>query len=281
MITVALFALREAVRRRIFLVVVALTVTFLALHGVGNWQAFKAADDLGTPVPGVDPADAVGATLLGLAMFSTLFLGCVLAVFLTLGVVRGDAERGLLQPLLVRPLGRTRLLVARAGAAAAVSGAYVIVVFLSALILTGLIGGWWPDRIVAPALALALGVMILAALSVAGSVFLSGTVNGIAVFMLFGAGLVLGLLGQIGNWANSGTLTDIARIGGYVLPYEALYRMALSDITAETFGITRLVVNLGLLGGAQDAGPGLWAWAVAYLGLVMGGAAWAFGRRDL
>ena len=39
-------------------------------------------------------------------MFATLFLGAVLAVFLTLGAVRGDAERGLLQPLLVRPLGR-------------------------------------------------------------------------------------------------------------------------------------------------------------------------------
>ena len=39
-------------------------------------------------------------TILGLAMFATLFLGTILAVFLTLGAVRGDAERGLLQPLL-------------------------------------------------------------------------------------------------------------------------------------------------------------------------------------
>ena len=42
--------------------------------------------------------------MFGLAMFSTLFLGVVLAVFLTLGAVRGDAERGLLQPLVVRPV---------------------------------------------------------------------------------------------------------------------------------------------------------------------------------
>ena len=59
-----------------------------------------------------------GSTLLGLSMFTTLFLGAVLAVFLTLGAVRGDAERGLLQPLVVRPLGRTSLLLGRfAGAA--------------------------------------------------------------------------------------------------------------------------------------------------------------------
>ena len=46
-------------------------------------------------------------------MFATLFLGVVLAVFLTLGAVRGDAERGLLQPLIVRPVGRPTLLLAR------------------------------------------------------------------------------------------------------------------------------------------------------------------------
>lgn len=279
--TVAAFAMREAVRRRIFAVVLALTVAFLVLYAVGCWQAFGLADDVGTPVPGVDPTAAVGATIFGLAMFATLFLGCVLAVFLTLGVVRGDAERGLLQPLLVRPLTRAQLLLARAGAAAAVAAAYVVAVYCAATLLTGAIGGWWPDRLVTPALALALAVVILAALSVAGSAFLSGTVNGIAVFMLFGAGLVLGLLGQIAGLTMSATLDDIARIGGYVLPFEALYRLALSDITAETFGVTRLVVNLGLLGGAQDAGIGLWLWAVAYLGLVTAGAAWAFGRRDL
>ena len=37
--------------------------------------------------------------MLGLGMFAILFLATVLAVFLTLGAVRGDAERGLLQPL--------------------------------------------------------------------------------------------------------------------------------------------------------------------------------------
>ena len=46
-------------------------------------------------------------------MFATLFLGVVLAVFLTLGAVSGDAERGLLQPLVVRPIGRSTLLLAR------------------------------------------------------------------------------------------------------------------------------------------------------------------------
>ena len=67
-----------------------------------------------------------GATLLGLSMFATLFLGAILAVFLTLGAVRGDAERGLLQPLLVRPLPRATFLLGRFAAAAGVCVVYVI-----------------------------------------------------------------------------------------------------------------------------------------------------------
>ena len=83
-------------------------------------------------------------------MFATLFLGVVLAVFLTLGVVSGDAERGLLQPLVVRPVGRATLLLSRFLGAAGVCVAYVLVVYFTAMSITGLTGHWWPDRIVWP-----------------------------------------------------------------------------------------------------------------------------------
>ncbi|MGE5690299.1 MAG: ABC transporter permease, partial [Pseudomonadota bacterium] len=110
---IAAFALREALRRRVFVVVALLTAVFLGLYGLGTWQAFKTVDEFGTGFAGVEPRVVAGATLLGLACFATLFLGAILAVFLTLGVVRGDAERGLLQPLLVRPVSRRALLGAR------------------------------------------------------------------------------------------------------------------------------------------------------------------------
>ena len=53
-------------------------------------------------------------------------------MFLTLGAVRGDAERGLLQPSLVRPVRAAPLLLGRWLGAAAVCAAYVVAVFLAA-----------------------------------------------------------------------------------------------------------------------------------------------------
>ena len=78
--------------------------------------------------------------------------------------------------------------------------------------LTDALGGWWPDRTLGPLLSLALGVAIIAALSLAGSIVLAATANGIAVFMLFGAGLTAGLLGQIAEAINSDSLrADLRR----------------------------------------------------------------------
>jgi Cu-processing system permease protein len=278
---IAVFSLRESIRRRVFLVVGLLTVGFLALYGLGTWQLFKSVDEFEPAIEGVEARTVAGATILGLAMFATLFLGTILAVFLTLGAVRGDAERGLLQPVLVRPLRRRTVLGGRFVAAASVCGAYVIGVFLAATVITWAFSDWWPDRTVQPAVQLAVAVAVISALSLAGSVALASTANGIAVFMLFGAGLTAGLLGQIGEALGSRTLDRVSDVVSWMLPFEALYQAALSALTADTFGFTRLAINLGPFGGAESASPALWPWTVAYLALVGVVAAWAFARRDL
>ena len=132
-----------------------------------------------------------------------------------------------------------------------------------------------------PALQLAAAVAILAALSIGGSVVLASTANGIAVFMLFGAGLTAGLLGQIGEALGSTTLDRVATAVSWALPFEALYQAALSALTEDTVGFTRLAIDLGPFGGAESAGPLLWPFALAYMVAVGAGSAAAFARRDL
>jgi ABC-type transport system involved in multi-copper enzyme maturation permease subunit len=279
---IAGFALRESLRKRVFVVVALLTVAFLALYALGVWQISQEIDEIGV-VDGVQGDVVAGATLLGLSMFAILFLGAILAVFLTLGAVRGDAERGLLQPLIVRPLTRGTFLLGRYAAAATVCAAYVILVFGAAVVITNAFIGWWPDRLLVPALELGAGVAVIAALALGGSVVLSSTANGIAVFMLFGAGLVAGLLGQIAEpeALNSETLESVSRTASWVLPFEALYQSALSEITADTVGFTRFAINLGPFGGATSFGALLLPFTVAYVAAIGAAALWAFRRRDL
>ena len=278
--TIAGYGLREALRRKVFAVVLLLSAGFLVLFWLANHYVFRDVQHIQPPA-GIDPRPFAGAFMFGLAMFATLFLGVVLAVFLTLGTVRGDAERGLLQPLIVRPVSRHTLLLARWLGAIAVCTPYVVGVYAGAMLITGLTGHWWPDHVVVPGIELAGGVAIVAALSLLGSVFLTSTANGIAIFMIFGAGLVGGLIGSIGHALNSHTLEHAAKIAAWVVPFEALYQDGLREITANTTGLTGFLLQLGPFGGAYIHGAGVRIWAVAYLVVVGAVAALGFSRRDL
>jgi len=281
-LTIAGYGFREALRRKVFSVVVLLTAVFLVLFWLANHYVFTRLSTISPPADvNVDTRTFAGAFLLGLAMFATLFLGVVLAVFLTLGVVSGDAERGLLQPLVVRPIGRTTLLLSRFLGAAAVCSVYVLAVYGIALTIIDLTGHWTPPAKVAPGLELAGGVVIVIALSILGSVVLSSTANGIAVFMLFGAGLVAGLLGTIGHALNSHAILHASKVAAWALPFEALYQDGLRLISSNASGLTGFLLQLGPFGGAYVHGWGIRVWAAGYLCAALALALLAFSRRDL
>jgi Cu-processing system permease protein len=280
---IAFATIRECARRRVFGVVLVLTLAFLVLYALGNSVVFDHAlkGRTGSGAASVDLRTLAGSTLLGLAMFATLFLGAIVAVFLTMNVVRGDAELGLLQPVIVRPAGREAFIAGRFAAAAVVCTAYNLTVYLASVAITGLIGGWWPDSVLIPGIALAGAAVVVASLSLLGSVHLPTVSNGIAILMLFGGGLVAGLMGQIGYALNSGMLQRISKVTAWALPFEALYQAGLHALTSRTYGVTGVVVHLGPLGGAQAAGIGLVAWTIAYLAAAVAAAIVSLRHRDM
>ncbi len=271
-LVIARHILQESVRRRVFVIVLVLSLLFTGLFTLASAEAFRVSQA---------PPSAVGVTLDGLGMFATLFLGTVLAVFLTLGAVRGDADRGLLQPLVVRPLGRGEFLLGRFAGAGAVCAIYVGVIYAIVVLVVHQAGGVWPGHIVGPGLALMAGTVIIVALSLLGSVLLSATANGIAMFMLYGAGLVAGLLESIGAALSVQTLQTIARDIAIALPFEALYQAGLNSLGSNQTGIARVLVTLGPFGSSHPGSIGLYVWCVAYLAGVGALALWLFGRKDL
>jgi hypothetical protein len=99
--------------------------------------------------------------------------------------------------------------------------------------------------------------------------------------MIFGAGLMAGLLGEIGRSIHSARLEHISNVASYFLPFDALYQDALHRLTVDTTGFTKFVLTLGPFGGSHHAGGTMLAWSVVYLAIVGGGAVLAFSARDL
>lgn len=279
---IARYSIAEAVRRRVFAIILALTTAFLVLYALGSFAIFDELDDQGfIGADLIEEKALTGGTLVGLGMFVTFFLSVVLAVFMTMSTVRGDSEQGVLQPLVVRPLGRRSMLLGRLAAATFVAAGYAACVFGAIVLITQLAGDWTPDNVITPALGLMAAVAIIASLSVLGSVHLTTSANGIAIFMIFGAGLAAGLLNQIGEALDSDRLDQISDVASVLLPFEALYQGGLDQLTSDTRGVTEVAINLGPFGGAEPAGPGLLAWALAYAAAAIGLAVRGFDRRDL
>ena len=149
------------------------------------------------------------------------------------------------------------------------------------LLITLVLGDWTPDHVVGPGLALALAVAIIAALSIGASVFLTATAQGIAIFMIFGAGLTAGLLGQIGSAIGSDTIDSISQVATLALPFDALYQAGLDALISDTQGLTGVALQLGPFGGAEPGSPLLILWSVAYLAAALLISIRAFARRDL
>ena len=150
-----------------------------------------------------------GATIFGLSMFATLFLGVVLGVFLTLGVVRG--RRGARPaPAARRPAARARDAAPARHAssrAAAVCAVYVFVVYTAAVVITGLRAAGGPTGSSRPALELAGAVVDRrCALAARLGLPLVRRRTGSPSSCSSARGLVAGLLGSIGQALGSQTL---------------------------------------------------------------------------
>lgn len=279
--TVARLALRECLRRKVFLVVPLATVGFLGLYALGNHFAFQNIAEDARAGRFTDARVLAGATLLGLSMFMTLFLGSSLGIFLTFSTIRGDAEQGLLQPVVVRPVARSGLLYGRFLGTSIVCALYTTFLYVGAVAITWVTGGWHPTQLVLPGLALILAVEVVIALSLLGSTVATALPNGIGMFMIYGVGLLAGLLTQLGDVLNSPSLETTGRVTSWALPFEALYQAGLWHLTSSTTGVTRFVVQLGPLGGADDGSWMLVVWAFAYIAAVGALAVKLFYRRDL
>jgi ABC-2 type transport system permease protein len=162
-----------------------------------------------------------------------------------------------------------------------VCAVYVLILYAAVLGIVQIAGHRGPDRVLGPGLALVAGVVILVALSLLGSVLLSAVANGIAMFMVFGAGLVAGLLTTIGTALGSHPLQTIAHDLSLALPFEGLYQAGLHALAADQTGFTGVLINLGPFGSSRAGGLGLDLWALAYLGIVAAVATFGFSRRDL
>lgn len=275
--------LSELRHRRSLAVVTVITVGFLALYG---WGASEILSDLeqqnpGGGLPPEETARGAGFLLLGIGVFATFSLASVLAVFTTMNTIRGEAEQGLLQPLLVRPVARSAVIAGRIGAATAAGGVYAAIVISAASALTSAAGGSPPGNLLQVVLALTAAVALVAAFTVVASSFLGTAATGLTATMLISVGFFASLVRQIGEQTDSESVTLWAGRVTDLLGFNALYESALGSLTDGVGGLAGLALQLGPFGQQRDFTSSVLVLSAVELAVLVALATWRLRRLDL
>lgn len=284
---IAELSLREAVRKRLVVVLLLLTAAFIGFYLYGVWRLEGTLDQRAVDA-GLDGRSTTGAANIPVmyaalfGMYLVFFLGSLMAVLSTVGAVSADVENGVMQSVLARPIRRAELVLGRWLGFTVVNVGYVALV--SAALLGGiaaLTGFVPPDALPAVGLIL-LAVALLTALTVLGSTLFTTLANGIGVFVLYGAGFAGGILTAIGSFSDSPTLLTLGRVASVLMPTNSLWLGATYHLQPEVLRqLGEASRGANPLFSTEPIVPGMVLWAAAYAALAVGLAMWRFSRRDL
>jgi ABC-type transport system involved in multi-copper enzyme maturation permease subunit len=257
-LTITLLTFKEVIRRRIILVTSFLALVFLALFGTGVHYGYKEM------AGHVGPLETMFTQqFLALGLYFGSFIVAFLAIMAVVGAVSGEIESGTIYAIVPRPLKRSAIILGKLLGYGLMLCAFAALFYIAVILIIRFNTG-----LSVPVQPAALGLfclqpLILLAVSLFGTTFLSTLANGIAAFMLYAIGVIGGMMEQIGHLANSEVLIQIGIVSSLVMPADAIYRKIVYSLMA-TPGISTASM-LGPFGSMSEPS----AWMLLYTGLYI------------
>ncbi|MFC6592470.1 ABC transporter permease [Deinococcus lacus] len=282
-------SLREALRKRLVIVLLTLTAAFVGFYLYGVYKSELTLADRASGL-GFGQRSEMGSSVVAInvitifGLYLVYFLGSLMAVLSTVAAVSGDIENGVMQSIISRPVSRAELVLGRWLGFTVVNVGYVVLV--SAVMLLGiwLITGFVPPNPLPAVGLMALAVALLTAATVLGSTMFTTLANGIGVFVLYGFGASGGILDLVGRSFDIPTMVTLGRLANVLMPTNALWLGASDQLQGQAmrdlFGLVLARVPNPLFG-SEPIAPGMLVWAAALTVLSVLGAMWKFSRRDL
>lgn len=239
MITIMTMTWKELLRKRVLVLTLLMTTVFL----IAFWFV---ADTIGYRNMGVfnrnGDVDLIeqftrGAFILMLGFFFGGFVLAFLAIFSSFSTIAGEAEQGVMQALLTRPIARWKWFAGRWLGYVTLGIGYALVLFISILLVTSAHAGIPRDfaLLFRAFLLFASVVPIIISVSMLGSSFFSAIGNGVFMTMLYGAGWLGGMIekmsGSLGlDEKIMQPLNTITGLMSLAMPTDAIQRQMLAEL---------------------------------------------------
>jgi Cu-processing system permease protein len=286
---IARFTLQEAISRRLILAGVVISLGFIGLFALGFHFAYDRSLETTSTAEQRLSLGVAFAILTLFGVYVVNYLASFLALFLSVAAVSGEVDSGTLHAVLARPLRRSEFVVGRWLGYAVMISVYIVAMTGLVLLIARVIAEYEvPSPVPAVLLMLLEGILLLT-LSLFGSTLMPTLANGVVVFTLLGLAWLAGIIEFVGrllaggpNATGGDAMLNIGTAVSLVLPSDALWRGASYYLQSPS-----LLAALGTARGGVPffstlpPAPALIWWSLGYVVVVLGGAVFAFGARDL
>lgn len=284
-LVIARLTLRESLRRRLLLALLAITVlTALAsLWGFGKLWDIPVGRGAGTSRE-VLVRTAASQLLILVAFMFTAVMG-LSATVVASPSISGDLESGLALSMLARPIRRADLLVGKWLGFSLLVSAYSTGSALLELAAVYLATGYYPAHPIELCIFVSWVGVVLVTTSVLLSTRLGGITGGVLALVSFFASWVGGIVGSLGLALKNTALEQAGAISHLVLPADGLWRGAVWALEPTIFIATTRAAGPGATSNPFFAGDpptvAYLAWAVSWTVGVLALALWSFRAREL
>lgn len=281
MITIAKATIREAARRRILWVLLALTVVSVGLTSWGTGALAGLARQEG--VGELEIRIAVSQILI-LAAFMFSFVLAMTAAFLGAPAIAADLESGIALALLARPIRRADYVLGRWLGLVVVVAAYAAASGFLEIGAVGLFTGHYPpEPLVAIAFLTAQAIVLLTVALVLGT-RLPAIAAGAVCVVLFGLGWMAGVFGGVARAFEADALAAVSDATRWLFPSDGLWRGVIYGLEPPLVIIAAAGEEIG------DANPffafapppiAFVLWSVIWIAGALAVATWSLDRREI
>ncbi len=278
---IARLTVTEMLRRRLFLVLIGLTLLVVLFTTWGFSQVTSVGSRPMTRVEQI----AIVSQLLILVGFMFSFTLAFAAVFAGAPSLSGDVESGTALAILARPISRAEYVLGKWLGVVITILAYAMPTTALQLFLVDRVVGYVPPHPLEFLLFIVGEGVVILTLTLALSTRLAGMVGGVVALILWGVAWIGGIVGGVGLALANSTATHVGTATRLILPTDGMWRGAVWALEPATVISAMRSAGPAAAGNpffaADPPDPLYIAWTVAWIATLLGIAIWSFERREI
>jgi ABC-type transport system involved in multi-copper enzyme maturation permease subunit len=276
MMAIAAASFKEALRKKLFLLVAVITLIYLMIFGTINYFVVRELGSEGTI--------AVGSTIVSfLGVYFSSMLVAFLTIMVSVGAISSEVESGVIHSILTRPLKRSSYVLGKYLGLGVLSVSYAVLLFAAVIAICAvfqlpIVKALEPLNMMKGLLFFVLEPLAILSLSIFGSAAFKTLSNGMFVISIYILGLIGGFMEQVGTLLQNQGIVNWGIFFSLVSPFDVIYRQVLSSIFSNMS-----IINPFMLEGGAGITPSIWMlmYIFIYIPGLVALAIRKFGSKDI